>query len=169
MLALNCGSGQRRFGAPFINIDCISRPPDQVPDVIADLRSLPYPGDSAQIIVLHHVLEHFHLTAGASVLRECHRVLAPNGSLLIFIPDLRALSIRWLTGGIDDYIFFVNTYGAYQSQEVDFHRWGYTEKSLRRTLEGEGQWREIKPFDWRPIQGADIARDFWILGLEATK
>ena len=33
-MKLNIGSGQRRFGDGWVNLDVVSRPPDQVPDVL---------------------------------------------------------------------------------------------------------------------------------------
>ena len=151
----------------WINVDC---QPKWNPDVLADISGLPMFDDgSASVIVLHHVIEHFGCGEADGVLREAHRLLAPGGSLLIFIPNLRTLAIRWITDRIDDYTFFVNCMGAYMGDEADRHRWHYTERSLRETLERCGQWSAIKPFDWREIQGADLARDFWILAVEAVK
>ena len=64
----------------------------------------------------------------------------------------------------------VNMYGAYQGEESDRHAWGFSREGLRdylqRTIPGEGQ---VFDFDWREIPGADIAFDWWVLGLEAVK
>ncbi len=73
----------------------------------------------------------------------------------------------WLEGRLSDQLYFTNLYGAYQGHEADRHRWGYTYRSLWELLYGTG----FNPvmFDCRPIEGADIARDRWILGMEAVK
>jgi hypothetical protein len=63
----------------------------------------------------------------------------------------------------------VNVYGAYQGEPGDRHRWGYNERSLNMDLWRTAPWKHIQQFDWRPIEGADIARDWWILGTEAVK
>src|SRR6516162_4276971 len=94
-LALNIGSGQRRFHSTsdveWVNIDCVSRPPEQVPDLVCDVgtESLPIPNDHADYCVLHHVYEHFGLGEGHPVIRECHRVLKPGGILILTVPDMR--------------------------------------------------------------------------------
>ena len=170
MLALNIGSGQRRFDTRhgWANIDCVSRE-GQVPDQICDARELPYEDGEADYCVLHHVLEHFGCGEADGIIKECHRVLKPNGSLLVFVPDLRQLARRWLDGLINDFIFNVNVYGAYQGEEGDRHRWGYTQEALIDYLAAQADWSWTGRFEYRPIKGADIALDWWIAMAEAVK
>lgn len=140
------------------------------PDVVCDMTNMPMFADaSADMIVIHHGLEHLHLTAGDDCIRECYRILKPGGSLLLFVPDIYELATAWLGGRINDFIFCVNMWGAYQGDEADFHRFGYTGKTLAEKLRKQGNWSIIKPFDWRPIENADIARDWWVLSCEAIK
>lgn len=167
MLKLNCGSGQRPFKPPFINIDSQER---WNPDWCGDMAELPYEDNSAEMIVSCHTLEHVELSRADGMLREWHRVLAPGGSLLVFVPDLRALVDAWLTGRIDDYIFCVNLHGAWMGDVADLHKWSYTRQTLTKKLRDAAHWREVKRFDWREIPNADIAaKDFWILAVEAVK
>ena len=176
MLGLNIGSGQRRFTSTpeieWVNVDCVSRPPDQVPDLICDVgkEPLPYPDNTVDFVVLHQVYEHFGLGEGHGLIREAHRVLRLGGSLILTMPDMRALAQRWLTGQLSDYIYFVNVYGAYQGLEGDRHKWGYTYASLRADFQDiPCIWSDFRKHNWRDIPGADIAMDFWILGVEAIK
>jgi predicted SAM-dependent methyltransferase len=164
-LLLNCGSGQRPFAKPFINIDAQER---WNPDLVADCSALPYADGSCDMIILHHILEHFGCGEGQGLLKEAHRLLRPGGSLLTFVPDLRALAQRWLLGQIDTQVYMTNLYGAFMGDDHDRHRWGYDLVSLRRELE-VCPWAEVKPFDWRRIPGADIAKSWWILGMECVK
>lgn len=175
---LNVGSGQRRFdnSVGWINVDYVSRPPDQVPDVVLDATKLVehFGANSQDMVVLHHVLEHFGCGEADEIIRQCYEVLKPGGSLLLFVPDMRALAGRWLGGEISDYTFLVNTYGAYQGEEGDRHKWGYSWgniiDSLVKALPSDKypNW-QLKEFDWRDIPGADIAKDWWILGVEVIK
>ena len=171
-LRLNCGSGQRPFGTTgdgaWINIDIQKR---WNPDVVADIRSMPmFEDNTAEYIVLHHVMEHFGLGECDDCIRECYRILAPGGSLIVMVPDIDALVKRWIRKEITDYIFFTNVYGAYLHDEADRHKWGFIGKTLAEGLRSAvTEWREIKSFDWRPIEQADLARDWWILGVEAVK
>lgn len=166
-LLINLGSGQRPFSKPWVNVDCQSR---WEPDIVANGSSMPmFEDGSGGMIVLHHVLEHFGCGEGMEMLRECHRILAPGGSLIVTVPDMVALVKGWVTGRIDDQIFLTNIYGAYMGDEADRHKWGFTYERLFNEIESVSSWRCVKPFNFRDVEGADIARDWWILGMEAVK
>ncbi len=165
-MRLNLGSGQRPFGKGWTNVDTQER---WKPDIVADASNLPmFADDSVDIVVLHHVLEHFGCGEGVGVLRECYRILKPGGSLLVFVPDMAALAVAFMAGRITTQIYLTNVYGAYMGDEADRHKWGFTADSLMAQLLQAARW-EVTMFDWRPIEGADIARDFWIIGMECTK
>jgi predicted SAM-dependent methyltransferase len=170
---VNAGSGQRRFESTseieWMNVDIVSRPPDQVPDYICDIKDLPRTlgHGRADYVVAHHLVEHFGL--GEFPFRECYQLLKPGGSLLIFVPDIKALAERWLRGEISDYIYGVNLMGAFQGLESDRHRWHYTKNSLGQTLHDAANWTVYKEFDWRAISGMDAAKDWWIMAMEAVK
>jgi hypothetical protein len=60
--------------------------------ILHDLRRrFPWPDASAEAIYASHLLEHMTREEGAGFLRECHRVLEPNGIVRIVVPDLRAI------------------------------------------------------------------------------
>jgi SAM-dependent methyltransferase len=166
---LNVGSGQRPFNSTpeveWCNVDSQER---WNPDVCCDASRLPFRDNSADYFVLHHVLEHFGCGEGEALINEAHRVLRPGGSLLVFVPDLRALAVRWLEGGLSTQIYVTNLYGAFMGDEADRHRWGFDKSSLRTFL-NSFPFDPAKEFDWRKIPGANIARDFWILGAECIK
>lgn len=167
-MRLNIGSGQRKFATPWINVDAQAR---WEPDVVADggeyLRTLA-PG-SADLIVIHHVLEHHGCGEADGLLRECHRVLRPGGSLLVFVPDLWKLARMWLEGRMETQVYMTNLYGAFMGDPADRHKFGYDWSSLRMTLRATGFERTLR-FDHREIPGADIARDDrWILAIEGVR
>ncbi len=167
-MLINLCSGQRKFEKPWINVDINPR---WEPDVLADGASMPmFENGSAELIVIHHGLEHFNLGNADQMIRECYRILKPTGSLIVMVPDMRALAQRFITRQIDEYTFMVNTYGAYMGNDADTHKWGFSIDGLMRYLHSTViQWTKLKPFDWRAIPGADIARDWWIAGVEAVK
>lgn len=166
MLRINLGSGQRRFSGDFINCDINPR---WEPDVVADGAHMPmFEDGSAELIVSHHSLEHARCGEGAPMLKECLRVLLPGGSMIVCVPNMRALAEGWLQGRITTQIYMTNVYGAFMDSPVDQHAWGYDYQSLKEFLLSCG-FSRIKPFDFREIPGADIAQDWWILAIEATK
>ncbi len=174
MLALNIGSGQRRFESipgviEWKNLDCVSRP-DQVPDIICNptRERLPFEDRSVDAVVLSQVYEHFHLGEGLPVLVECYRVLRDGGTLWVTVPNMRALVQRWLAREISDYIFMVNVYGAYQGKDGDDHHWGWTTDSLFEQLSSV-PWSRIGSVMSCDLPSCDLAFDWWILAMKATK
>lgn len=168
MPRLNIGSGQRKFGPEggWINVDIN---PKWTPDVVADGASMPmFADNSADIIVSHHNCEHYGCGEATSMIKECCRVLEPGGSLIVCVPDMRALAEAWIAGRLTTQIYLTNVYGAFMDSDFDRHFFGFDARSLREFLLGCG-FGKVIPFDWRHIPGADIAQDFWILGMEAIK
>lgn len=182
MKKINLASGQRPFPAPWINVDLIKQFDGEgkqyALDIQTDASDLHmFDSDSVDIIVAHHLVEHIALHDISRFVSEWHRVLSPGGLLVVYVPNLKALDQAWIEGRIDTYIHNVNTYGAYQGHTEDLHKWGYDENELRDRLSGwDGNNRSI---GWSKMgtpnyndpryQGADIARDWWILEMEFTK
>jgi SAM-dependent methyltransferase len=69
-----------------------------------DLRKLPYPDQTFDLVLLLDVFEHFEFSDQAKVLTEIHRVLRPNGTLLATIPNIAHFNSRcmmFLFGRLD--------------------------------------------------------------------
>lgn len=99
LLNLGCG-GNRPPEAYWINIDNLHAifPDPSVPERInmdaesnyknADLsKGIPFPDSTVDGILCSHLLEHLNCQESVSLLRECRRVLKPNGVLRISLPD----------------------------------------------------------------------------------
>lgn len=166
-LFLNLGSGQRRFQKPFLNVDVQSEP-GREPDLQCDISSLPFDDGSAEMIVLHQVIEHFGCGEADGVIAECFRLLAPGGRLILTVPNMRTAAQRWLMGNMETQLYLTLCYGAFMGDDADRHKWGFDEQHLRQNLERFG-WSQVQPFNWREIEGAHIAKDWWILGMECIK
>lgn len=169
-VGLNVGSGQRPFLSTsevyWYNIDSQEK---WHPDMCCDATNIELSDEAVDYFILHHVLEHFGCNEGLGVIKEAYRLLKPGGSLIVSVPDLRELATRWLMKGIDEFIFKVNLYGAYMGDEADRHKWGFTYETLADQLKEGGQWSILERFNDRPINGASIAADWWILSMEAIK
>lgn len=85
-LHLGCG---KRYIPGFIHIDAIDF--DHI-DHVSSIDSLPFiESNSADLIYNSHVLEHFKRRDVSRVLSEWLRVLKPNGTLRISVPDFEQI------------------------------------------------------------------------------
>lgn len=169
MHKINLASGQRPFDSPWVNVDI--REQGYPVDVIADITQLPNSINDVEIFVAHHVIEHLDMSVVGNLFKDYFNRLRIGGKLLVAVPDMRAIVDAWTSGRINNYIFNVNTYGAYQGFPTDLHRWSYTEESLMTTADSEWTIKrrihglhELQGYD-----GADLALDWWILMVELVK
>jgi predicted SAM-dependent methyltransferase len=88
-LHLGCG-GERKAG--WINVDLVGDPVDLAWNLA---RPLPFGTSSVRAIFHEHLLEHLPLEAGDAFMRECFRVLRPEGILRVGVPDAGRLLLSY--------------------------------------------------------------------------
>jgi predicted SAM-dependent methyltransferase len=168
---LNLGSGQRPFKG-WINVDSQEK---WMPDIVADIRSMPmFADNSAEIIVLWHVIEHFGCGEADPIIKECYRILQAGGRLIVATPDLgklaRAFTRKWSEYPlISEQIYVTNLYGAYMGDEADRHKWGWSQRGLLEYIANFGPWSRMDVFDGCSPEGSDISTDWWMATCEAIK
>jgi len=116
-----------------------------------------------EAVYASHVLEHLHDDEARNLLRECHRLLRPNGVVRIVVPDLQSLVQRYIDAAdaprgaetppilpADRFIedlhlrprsrgrghFLFRMYSALT--EFHSHKWLYDAESLIQRLHGAG-------------------------------
>src|SRR4030042_5938964 len=77
-LKLNLGCGSNHF-EDYINIDWRKT---RATDLVCDVRILPYPDNSIELIVNYHLIEHVPRHELLKVLKEWNRVLVSGGKLI---------------------------------------------------------------------------------------
>ena len=167
---INCGSGQRPFHSTpevhWLNVDSVEK---WKPGLLCDGAHLPHCDNSIDYFVLIQVLEHFGCGEGEGLIKEAYRVLKPGGSLIVSVPDLRALCTEWLHGTkLDTQLFVTCLYGAYMGSEEDRHKWAFTPESLFAFLKA-GPWSSVKLGRCPDVPGSSIPHDWWILEAECIK
>ena len=80
-LEIGIGSSQKKNGFISSDINCST-------DYPYDLRlGLPFPDASIDFIYAEHVLEHFDYKDLLNLVKDCYRVLKPNGEFSVVVPD----------------------------------------------------------------------------------
>lgn len=124
----------------FINIDI---QPFKTIHYLSDGRHINLPSFSVDLIYASHVIEHFSHRETEAVLSEWHRLLKPQGEILISVPDCSKLfQIYNHTKDIDAVKIFLM---GSQGNLFDFHYSIFDITSLTKMLEHVGFVR-IKPW-----------------------
>ncbi len=159
---LNIGCGRIVFPG-WINID--SDPSVSTPDVVWDLSlGFPVPDDSCGLIYSEHLLEHMKAEDGVALLRECRRVLAPDGVLRFAMPSLDFVLERVCSGNWRDQDWL--TWPDYQFVQtraemlnMAFHWWGhqwfYDREEFHRRLKEAGFTR-FRDVAWGESETAEL-------------
>lgn len=103
MIYLNLGCGAHVAPPPWVNVDCSYGTAGfpNFPDVICDIRTLPWHDDEVDAVYAGHVLEHLPMDDVVPALREIRRVLKEDGRFFVVGPDFdRATTMA--AAGLDD-------------------------------------------------------------------
>jgi predicted SAM-dependent methyltransferase len=133
-IRLNVGCGND-FKAGYINCDQFG---DNV-DVILAIRELPFRDNSADLLEMHHALEHVPTSMVISILEECKRVLKPSGYFILSVPDLESCFKLFLRSSYKTQFSTIiqMIYGS-QEHEGMFHKTGFTNERLENLLNDIG-------------------------------
>jgi len=124
-LHLGCGGVHLK---DYINID-IRR--TKATDYVCDVTSLPFFGNSVEIIETYHMIEHLPKKNFLKALENWFYILVPGGKLVIEFPDFDKIVQEYLGGNeerLDDIFGLQRFKGA-------AHFYGYNFKRLKRILE----------------------------------
>ena len=94
MKYLNLGCG-RRIHHTWTNIDFVSKSQDVIAHDLS--KGIPFPDASFNVVYHSHLLEHFSKGDAERFLRECYRVLQPEGVLRVVVPDLEQMVRTYLS------------------------------------------------------------------------
>jgi predicted SAM-dependent methyltransferase len=103
-LNLGCGG---RFCDGWVNVDFTSTGPGVIATNLR--KGISFLNESFDVVYHSHLLEHFQKSAAADFLKECHRVLRPEGVIRVVVPDLEMIARNYLVAlekaraGIEDW------------------------------------------------------------------
>ncbi|KKK84044.1 hypothetical protein LCGC14_2787300, partial [marine sediment metagenome] len=128
---LNLGCGNEKL-YNFINIDCRK---ECNPDLVCDIKVLPYESDSIDGIYALDVLEHIPRNLVLSTLKSWYKILKVGSFLILRLPNIINISKKYLAGKIDGNEFSRLIYGGQEENDfANFHKSGFDEKTLKKLL-----------------------------------
>ena len=146
MKKINMGCGWRNFGPSWIHID--SGDYDHLDyDSITDLSQ--FKDNSIDLIYASHVIEYFDREQISSLLVEWHRILKPNGSLRIAVPNFKNISKLYYEGKYPLDSFLGLLYGKMpMGDQTIYHKTVYDYTSLKVILES-ASYKNVRTYDWK--------------------
>ena len=132
-LKLHIGGHEKRSGwRIFDSLD------SEVVDFVGHCSDLSrFPKDSCSDLYCSHVIEHLsHVGETGATLQGFHRILKPNGLLMIAVPDLKVLSRLFIREDLDigqRNLVMRMMFGG-QVDEYDFHKTGFDFDMLQGAL-----------------------------------
>jgi len=140
MKYLNLGCGNNKFNN-CINID--SRK-ECNPDLVCDIKELPYEPNSIDGIYALDVLEHIPRNLVFLTLKSWYKILKLNSFLILRLPNIKRISEKYLQGKIDGDEFSRLIYGGQEKNEfANFHKSGFDKETLTELLKSIG-FKEIE-------------------------
>lgn len=102
------------------------------------MQPIPLESEVASEIHSYHFIEHVFAWEAQAVIAEFRRLLKPGGLLVIECPNIK-LAAENLLGGMPDQWCMWPFYGdPGQKNPYMTHKWGYTQKTLKRLLMDAG-------------------------------
>jgi predicted SAM-dependent methyltransferase len=131
------------------------------PDVVADVRKLPFPDDYADEARAIHIIEHFQPWEALAAVQEWVRVIKPGAQLAIECPSLEKIIKLADVPQIEPRYTYWALYGDPRHQRPEMmHHWCYTTLSLVRLMTQAGL-EDLRP---EPPQFHFPVRDMRVVG-----
>lgn len=142
---LNLGCGDKILPG-YVNVDIAPVREGKSPDVLSDLRQLPFADGHADEVLSVHVIEHFYHWEAVEVLKEWVRVLKPGGTLILECPNLLTAAKNLVRQphqgalpGLEGQGTMWVLYGDPAWKDpLMCHKWGYTPQSLGQLMQESG-------------------------------
>lgn len=90
---INIGCGNR-FHPDWTNIDIVAQGKEVIQYNLT--KGIPFKDHSFEVVYHSHVIEHIPLEAVDSFIKDCYRILKPNGIIRIALPDLEQICKEYI-------------------------------------------------------------------------
>jgi predicted SAM-dependent methyltransferase len=152
MIKINMGCGWRDFGKDWVHIDGGDYPHLDSTDIF----NLPYEDNSVDLIYASHVIEYFNREEVKDVLNEWIRILKPNGTLRLAVPNFKNMIFLYHTYEYPLETFLGPLYGQMSmGDKTIYHKTTYDFDSLKSLLESLDM-KNVIEYDWRETEHSEF-------------
>jgi len=150
-MKLHLGCGKRHIPG-YVNIDFYrTEATDRILNIVQIDKS--YKNETADVIYMSHVLEHFERTQGKELLVKLFNILKPGGIIRLAVPDWDAIIDRYNeTKNLEEIITLV--YGRHDIA-LEGHYTTWTFDSLKQDLMNTG-FTKVWKYPWQYTEHASI-------------
>lgn len=162
MKKINLGAGKETRPG-YINIDFAPHP---TVDIVHDLRNgIPFPDESVDEVISHHVIDYFSYPEVSKLIAECYRVLKKGGKCSHTIPDIRSAGETLAKHGLDAIWVRDIFWGAMAGPNDTsiYKKSGFDQELLRRYFESVG-FHDIQVINHGPRNEIHRNFDFTVIG-----
>lgn len=139
---------------------------DMKPDVVCDVRKIPVPDETFDIVFSSHTLEHFSWLQSDKILKEWTRILKVGGEMRIVVPNVRFSAQRIYEDRMIPHDMWV-LYGE-QDYAKNYHAAGFTPNAIQKLFESLGCFDDIQVREGN-VDSDVPGPDSWNLQIKATK
>lgn len=152
MIKLHLGCGHIRLPG-YVNIDIMKA---KAADLVADLKSLPYPDGSVDLVYSCAAIEHLGRREWVGALKEWARVLRPGATLRLSTSDFEAAIARYQERNNLEELLGLLIGG--QKDDYDWHGMIFDFATLVKGLHEAG-FIDIRRYDWRHTEIGKLGID----------
>jgi ubiquinone/menaquinone biosynthesis C-methylase UbiE len=152
-MKLILGSWTRDYGDEYTHVDLAKLPNV---DIVSNVNKLPLEDNVAEYMFASHVLEYFDRQEGLNVLKEWYRVLKPQGTIRIAVPDFKAMAELYYLNDKPLDNLLGPLFGRMECNgETIYHKTTYDLKGLHKAMTAAG-FKGIRTYNWRDTPHAHI-------------
>lgn len=176
-MKLNLGCQVHYFDG-WTNQDIVGDDPNMKVDMVCDAAMLPLEDNSVDFIYAGHLVEHYYPDTLAAAIKEWHRVLKPEGKLVIVTPDCGAVFRDYAANKFDIESTWQQIYGRiyHYDRDSERHHIAFDYGTLQMKVSDHIRWSRYAPFNFDlpppelvPQMDVHISRGAYQIGIILTK
>lgn len=121
------------------------------------IKGIPYLANSVDLIIASHFMEHITRQEGSQFLRECYRVMKPDGVIRLTVPDTKLLASEYLSN-LNFRDKFNENEGVKNSEDIAEAYWNFITAGHKTAYDEDSLGRKMKDVGFVDIQRLEFGK-----------